>query len=82
MTRPVFVIPHYSATESSWRFLDRAVSGILEQTDPDWDAIIIDDCSPSSDKTARLRELRARDSERLRVIEKNTNTGLVCDSRR
>lgn len=75
MPRPVFVIPHYSATESSWRFLDRAVSSILEQTDPDWDAVIIDDGSPASDKTARLQELQARDSERLHIIEKNTNEG-------
>lgn len=75
MSRPVFVIPHYSATEESWSFLSRTLTSVLEQTDPDWDAIIVDDCSPSRDRAARLERVRARDPRRIHFRLTQANQG-------
>ncbi len=75
MSRPVFVIPHFSRTEQSWGFLNRTLASLLEQTDPDWDAVIVDDCSPSSETAYLLGEARAQDPARIHVIQKSTNEG-------
>lgn len=75
MSRPVFVIPHYSKSEQSWAFLGRTLTSLLEQTDPEWDAIIVDDCSPSSGKDELLDEARAMDPARIHVLHKSKNEG-------
>lgn len=75
MSRPVFVIPHYSATEHSWDFLHRTLASLLAQTDPDWEAVIVDDCSPSRDASSLLEKARAPDPSRLHIVQKRTNDG-------
>jgi glycosyltransferase involved in cell wall biosynthesis len=75
MSRPVFVIPHYSVTDQSWAFLMRTLASLVAQTDPDWDAIVVDDGSPAPDRTARLARARALDRARIHVLEKRTNEG-------
>lgn len=75
MSRPVFVIPHYSRTEQSWRFLNRALDSLLAQTDGQWEAVVVDDGSPARDKASLLDQARARDPVRVHVVQADGNAG-------
>lgn len=48
-----FVIPAYIKSDTYLNFLDETIQGLLVQTDDNWNAIIIDDCSP----VRRVKEL-------------------------
>jgi glycosyltransferase involved in cell wall biosynthesis len=75
MLRPVFVIPHYSQTERSWQFLDRTLASVLDQTDPEWEAVVVDDCSPSGARSRLLDAARAVDPVRIHVVQQERNAG-------
>ena len=52
-----------------------AVESVLAQTYPNWELILVDDCSRSKELTAVIAELCARDS-RIRAVPQKKNTGI------
>lgn len=61
-----FIMPAYKAT-----FLKQAVRSILNQTSPDWELVIVDDCSPEP-----LREIAEQfDDPRIEFVRNETNLG-------
>lgn len=61
-----FIMPAYKAT-----FLKQAVRSILNQTSPDWELVIVDDCSPEP-----LREIVEQfDDPRIEFVRNETNLG-------
>ena len=63
------VMPAYKAEE----YVGEAIDSVLEQTFPDWELIIVDDCS--ADKTADIAYQYAETEPRIIVIENDTNLG-------
>lgn len=71
-----FVMPHYlNGDEESRRHLDETLESIYKQTDANWNVVIIDDLSPSEDARNYVKELAARDPEKIHLITKETNDG-------
>jgi len=52
-----------------------AVESVLAQTYPNWELILVDDCSKSKELTAAIAELCARD-RRIRAVPQKKNTGI------
>ncbi len=52
-----------------------AVESVMAQTYPNWELILVDDCSKSKELTASIAELCARDS-RIRAVPQKKNTGI------
>ena len=52
-----------------------AVESVLAQTYPNWELILVDDCSKSKDLTTAIAEFTARD-RRIRAIPQRKNTGI------
>ncbi len=52
-----------------------AVESVLAQTYPNWELILVDDCSKSKELTAAIAELCARDG-RIRAVPQKKNTGI------
>ncbi|MCP3659251.1 MAG: glycosyltransferase family 2 protein [Bacteroidetes bacterium] len=74
-----FVIPHYADKNSGIKenFLIDTLKGLYAQTDPDWRAIIIDDCSNHESIKDYLNKLKAENYPKIEVIflEKNIGPG-------
>ena len=61
-----FILPAWKA-----RFLHDAIESIVAQTSPDWELVVVDDCSPEP-----LREIvEAFDDPRIRYIRNERNLG-------
>jgi glycosyltransferase involved in cell wall biosynthesis len=72
----LFVVPHFSEVEHSRvDFLKQAVVGLLEQTDPDWKALIIDDASQDSYSADYLSSIEEKHSDALKVVRLSRNSG-------
>lgn len=66
MKRISFIMPAYKA-----RFLKEAIASIIGQTFPDWELIVVDDCSPEP-----LREIVAEfEDDRISYIRNERNLG-------
>ena len=52
-----------------------AVESVLAQTYPNWELLLVDDCSKSKEVTAAIAEFCARDG-RIRAIPQKKNTGI------
>ncbi len=52
-----------------------AVESVIAQTYPNWELILVDDCSKSKELTAAIAEFCARD-RRVRAIPQKKNTGI------
>ena len=72
MDRPFFtvVMPAYQAE----KYLENAVKGILAQSFPDWELLIIED--GSKDKTLEIAEKYQSTDERIKVIHREKNAGV------
>jgi glycosyltransferase involved in cell wall biosynthesis len=71
-----FIIPFYGDSKNSVSFLAWTIEGILAQTDQNWIAIVVDDCSTSSDAKEFLESLRSQDQDgRIVVIGNRSNKG-------
>ena len=64
------VMPAYNAV----RTLEESVRSVLAQTDPDWELIVLDDCS-TDDTWALIEQLAALDS-RIRPVRNERNCGV------
>ena len=61
-----FILPAWKV-----RFLQEAITSIVAQTSPDWELVVVDDCSPEP-----LREIvEAFDDPRIRYIRNEQNLG-------
>ena len=72
-----FVMPHYRPDNTQTkRYLDETLESIFNQTDPNWQLIIIDDLSPCREAKDYLKELQAKHSDKkINIIFKETNNG-------
>lgn len=72
MERPFFsiVMPAYQAE----KYLGNAVEGILDQSFPDWELLIIEDCS--KDRTLEIAEKYQAADKRIKVIHREKNAGV------
>jgi glycosyltransferase involved in cell wall biosynthesis len=71
-----FVMPHFREENNvTKKWLDETLEQIFNQTDPNWQLIIIDDLSPSKEATAYLDTIKAKQPDKITIIKKNTNNG-------
>ncbi len=71
-----FIMPHYlKEDEESRRHLNETVDTVLNQTDPNWKLVIVDDLSPSEDTRNYLNIVKERAPEKINIIFKDTNDG-------
>lgn len=72
MDRPFFsiVMPAYQAE----KYLGNAVESILDQSFPDWELLIIEDCS--KDKTLEIARKYQYADKRIKVIHREKNAGV------
>jgi glycosyltransferase involved in cell wall biosynthesis len=65
-----FAIPFYGSAE----FLQRCLQSVQQQSRPDWEAIVVDDCSPGGDARAIVAGF---DDARIRYERNASNLGLA-----
>jgi glycosyltransferase involved in cell wall biosynthesis len=71
-----FVMPHLrNDSKQSKFFFDKALEGIFHQMDPNWQVVIIDDDSPSSEVKSYLLNLQDFYPEKIHVIFNEKNYG-------
>ena len=70
-----FVMPLFCDSPRSIEYASAAVQSLVDQTDPDWRLIVIDDCSPvpPSQLAADLENLKAIDARRIVIVRQPTN---------
>lgn len=56
-------------------FVGETIQGVLSQTYPDWEMIIVDDCSPDKGEGVREAKKWANGDARIRIIESKQNRG-------
>lgn len=66
------IMPAYNAE----RTLSQSISSVMNQTWPDWELIIVDDCS--NDHTADIILKYERSDSRIRHIKNAKNSGAAC----
>lgn len=64
------IMPYYNAA----KYIFETVESIINQTNKDWELIIVDDCSPAPETSKVLQEVEGMD-ERIRVLKTYTNGG-------
>lgn len=71
-----FVIPHWRAENiNSKRHLDETIRSIFNQTDNNWNIVIVDDDSPCLEAKEYLKEIQKLDPKRIHIIYCNQNMG-------
>ena len=70
MTRLSFILPAWKG-----RFLHQAVASIVAQSCPDWELVVVDDCSP--EPLAQI--LSDFDDPRIRYIRNAQNLGQAVE---
>lgn len=70
-----FVIPHYSLDFQNKKFLDYCLEGVFNQSDKNWQVVIVDDNSPLGEIKDSLKKLEDVYPEKIHVIFKNSNDG-------
>ncbi|RCX17333.1 glycosyl transferase family 2 [Fontibacillus phaseoli] len=71
-----FVVPHWSENMSyTCTFLNEAIESIMNQSDPDWQMIIIDDASPCLEAKPYLLDLQSKHPDRIAVVLNESNLG-------
>jgi glycosyltransferase involved in cell wall biosynthesis len=71
-----FVMPHWrDENDISKKHLDETLEHIFNQTDPNWQLVIIDDLSPSMEARAYLDEIKAKHPDKIFIVKKETNNG-------
>lgn len=65
------VMPAYNAE----RYIEKAIRSVQGQTWPDWELIVLDDCS--SDRTAEITDRLAREDSRIRLYTNGQNLGVA-----
>jgi glycosyltransferase involved in cell wall biosynthesis len=68
-------MPHYADRPRAGEYLDAAIAGIHEQTNGQWQLVIVDDASPEPSARARLLALAHAFPDRVEVIFRDVNEG-------
>lgn len=72
-----FVMPHYRTDNTQTKvYLDETLKSIFDQTDKNWQLVIIDDLSPCQEAKDYLKEVQAKNPDKkIHIIFKETNNG-------
>jgi len=71
-----FVMPHWRPENVvTKKYLDETLENIFNQTDSNWQLVIIDDLSPCREAIDYLDEVKAKHPDKIYVIKKRTNNG-------
>jgi glycosyltransferase involved in cell wall biosynthesis len=72
-----FVMPHYLTDNTKCKaYLDETLQSIFNQTDKNWQLVIIDDLSPCQEAKDYLKEVQKNNPDKkINVILKETNNG-------
>lgn len=72
-----FVMPHYRPDNDKTKvYLDETLKTIFDQTDKNWQLVIIDDLSPCQEAKDYLKEVQKKNPDKkINVIFKETNNG-------
>jgi glycosyltransferase involved in cell wall biosynthesis len=70
-----FVMPFYGDRPDHRTYLEAALDGLHQQTDQDWNLVIVDDASPLEENRRYLREVERSSSARITVLEMPSNSG-------
>jgi len=60
-------------------YLRQALHSLVDQDDPDWTAVVIDDCSPETGAAALVADI---DDPRIRAMRNSANLGLAANFNR
>ena len=66
------VIPVYNCE----KFIEETIESVRRQTYPNWELILVDDCS--KDQSASLMQKKAESDERIRVVLQEKNRGAAA----
>jgi hypothetical protein len=71
-----FIMPHYLTDNNvQKRYLDETLESILNQTDPNWQLVIIDDVSPCKEALDYLDEVKAKHPDKIHILKMKSNNG-------
>lgn len=74
--KATFVMPFWTKDlQASKKDMDETIKGILNQTDKNWQIVIVDDASPSQDAKEYLKSLEAKMPDKIHVILNDKNEG-------
>lgn len=73
---PTFVIPHYLNSDAASRcYLNKTVQSVMDQTDDNWNMVIVDDLSPQKETIEYLDHIKSLAPKKIHIIKKNTHDG-------
>ncbi|WND32857.1 glycosyltransferase family 2 protein (plasmid) [Streptomyces sp. BB1-1-1] len=70
-----FVMPHYADAARAEDYLVQTLKSLHQQTDPDWQLVIVDDASPGARDRKRIKILQDLHPDRIFVIQQTVNRG-------
>lgn len=71
-----FIMPHFrTENEESKVHLDDAIDSLFDQTDENWELIIVDDASPCKEAVEYLYEIKNRAEDKIHLILNEQNLG-------
>jgi glycosyltransferase involved in cell wall biosynthesis len=71
-----FVMPHWRPENVvTKKYLDETLENIFNQTDTNWQLVIIDDLSPCKEAIDYLDKVKAKHPDKIYVVKKKTNNG-------
>ncbi|MFS4447858.1 glycosyltransferase family 2 protein [Maribacter sp. 2307UL18-2] len=71
-----FVIPHFADNQKPLNdYLDKAITSLINQTDDNWRAIIVDDMSSKKGIIDYLDKIKSKAPDRIHYIIRNSNDG-------
>jgi len=66
------VVPVFNVSKN---YLEKCISSVLRQTDPNWELVLCDDCSDNTETIEALKSLQGR-HEKIRIIYNSRNLGI------
>ena len=76
MPKVSVLMPAYNAE----KYVSKAIESVIDQTFPDWELVIVDDCS--SDRTLELCEEYANRDARIKIYKQEINFGISITKNR
>lgn len=73
--KSAFIITHYVENAAQLELFERTLASLYAQSDTGWIAVIVDDGSPFEPSRALLRDLSARDPDRIHIVDNIASGG-------
>ena len=70
----VFVMPYFADTTLSREYFTKAVTSLQEQSDPNWQLVVINDASPREDEVRFLERIAGTEA-RIKLLHQPRNAG-------